>query len=1157
MKRKFVAFFVLLLVASQIFSQERIPFGRSDDPEIAFDEVRALVLGISNYRKLPLEKQLDYAADDAMAFYNFLKARPDIIKPRNIVALFNEEATNKIRIESILYNLIVKESDKNDLVIIYYAGHGDIQNFNASTEEGFLLLHEVSQDGDYMAPGNDVIEISEIQKYISLAPEGVKVLLITDACHSGKLVSSQKAAQKVLTSLIQEWEKTYKLVSCQPNQLSYENKKWGGGHGVFTYYLLYGLKGLADENKDEYLQFFELYDFVKEKVQKATNYKQIPKAKGDETVTFFPVDSYLKKKALAKYPHKGEFQGQKEEGSYTPLLYQQDRSGGDYFYRVPSNKRYLLKHFQKLVEEGKLIPEYTDDSKSGGSFNVSEVKHFKAHNKNAFAVAVSNDGEVIATGGRDQVIRLWNISTLEQIGTLEHRGVKSLRFSFNDHYLISGSWDNQVKVWNLEEKKAEYVNRAHSDDILTISFSRNGKYMATGGYGDSVKLWDLSRWQIIRSYHKIHKGAVNDLLFVSPEAFVTAGADGKIIKRSLENGAVLHQANREAGVKDLFYMSDNNWLFSVDKSGNLTRLASDNLSLLNQWNISQTPLNTITGASNASCLFLGGTVHEIKIFNFKEGKVIRKIKVPRGITKLDVNPYQGILAGVMFGGHGVCIHLKNYLPPPAGNAYENYMLLQSSPEIKHLHDRIRGYFASALQSFAVGVINPFINGKENLPSMEKIQQAKTYLHYAEKLYPKENVITQRMQINKKLLDIFEIMIAHQYKNIPEAIEKVKEIMKVHEDASYTYNTLSNLYRRLNELKKAKESGKIAANRIPGWTEPKASLGQAYFKEGSYEEALKEFDKIVELRPEIAKGYKYKGDVYAFLGNYEKAGEEYQTAEKKDSGNPGILLRKARLRLMKSDFTGAEKILRKCIDSHPNYTESQILLGRMYHYRFLDSYEKTGKVRDLLFEKSYQQLFHIHKQFPRLPGPKKSLAELYLTVYQLKDKLKKNKWNKLMVVLPEQKPHKLLHRAFHLYTSVTVQNPFDPKAKYGVARCKLSSGHFDKAKEYMKEYIDLVPEQPDGYFYLGRLYVDNGKYIEGREYLKKAIKKDPLYFPAYYFMLYSYDQQKDQNKIGNWLKSFSEKKGRKEWRIHAKKLFDSPVFISDVGVYRYSMVRFMN
>src|SRR6056297_2309445 len=292
----FGIFFTLLFIPFIAPAQDRVPFSQNSSFDNQFKEIRALVVGISNYRNLPLEKQLEYASDDAMGFYNFLKSRPDIIKPQNIIALFNEEATNKIRIKSILYNLIVKESEKDDLVILYYAGHGDIQNFNSSTEEGFLLLHNVSQDGDYMAPGNDVIEISEIQKYISLAPNGVKVLLITDACHSGKLVSNEKAANKVLTSLLQEWERTYKLVSCQPNQLSYENKKWGGGHGVFTYYLLYGLKGLADENKDHYLQFFELYDFVKEKVQKATNYKQIPKAKGDRRLLFFRWIVILRKK---------------------------------------------------------------------------------------------------------------------------------------------------------------------------------------------------------------------------------------------------------------------------------------------------------------------------------------------------------------------------------------------------------------------------------------------------------------------------------------------------------------------------------------------------------------------------------------------------------------------------------------------------------------------------------------------------------------------------------------------------------------------------------------------------------------------------------------------------------------------------------------------
>src|SRR6056297_129076 len=274
----------------------------------------------------------------------------------------------------------------------------------------------------------------------------------------------------------------------------------------------------------------------------------------------FMVDSYLKKKALAKYPHKGEVQGQTEEESYTPLLYQQDRSGGDYFYRVPSNKRYLLKQFQTLVEEGKLIPEYTDDSKSVGPFNVSEVKHFKAHNKNAFAVAVSNDGEVIATGGRDQVIRLWNTRNLEQIGTLEHRGVKSLRFSFNDRFLISGAWDNQVKIWNVEDRELIQTHRVHSDDIHSISFSENGKHMATSGYGDSLKFWELNQWNVIDSYSRIHKKAVNDLVFDSSNAFITAGADGKIIRRKLNDGSVISSIQRDTEVNDLHYLQDKDWL---------------------------------------------------------------------------------------------------------------------------------------------------------------------------------------------------------------------------------------------------------------------------------------------------------------------------------------------------------------------------------------------------------------------------------------------------------------------------------------------------------------------------------------------------------------------------------------------------------------------
>ncbi|MFP4046266.1 MAG: caspase family protein [Bacteroidales bacterium] len=957
MKTKvFGVFFTLLIISFTASAQDRIPFSQNSSFDNQFKEVRALVVGISNYKNLPMEKQLEYASDDAMGFYNFLKSRPDVIKPQNIISLFNEEATNEIRIKSILYNLIVKESEKNDLVIIYYAGHGDIQNLNSSADEGFLLLHDVSRDGDYMAPGNDVISISEIQKYISMAPEGVKVLLITDACHSGKLVSNEDAAQKVLSSLVKDWENTYKLVSSQVNQTSYESEKWGGGHGVFTYYLLYGMKGLADENEDNNLQFFELYDFVKENVQKATNYNQIPKAKGDETITLFPIDERMKQKALTSYPHKEKIsESQEKQETYSPFIPDTERSGNNYFYQIPSQKRYLLNYFQKMVDNGELVPEYSESLEYSGPINIQSKKVFDAHEKNAFAIAISNKTNIIATGGRDQEIRLWNAKNLEQIGSLKHQGVKSLRFSFDDRFLISGAWDNQVKIWNIEDREPIQILRVHSDDILAVSFSDNGELMATAGHGDSLKIWELNQWSVIESFPRIHNKEVNDLVFDTSNAFITAGGDGKILRRKLDNGSVLSSIQRNAGINDLQYLPDKNWIIGAEETGSLFVLDANNLNLINTWNVSKHSINSITADPGGQYLFIGGKAHELLVFDIKKEKIIERIPVPRGITDLKINSSEGMLAGVMYGGKGIRIQMDNLLPPPAGNAYEIYLLLLSSSELTHLHDRIRGYLASALQSFAVEIINPFINGADNLPALEKIQQAKIYLHYAKKLYDEKNTITQRIEINYELLDIFEVMVTQKHKAIPEAIEKVKEIMKIHEDASYTYTTLSNLYRRLNELQKAKESGEVAAERIPTWTEPKARVGQAYFKEGKYDDALKEFDKIVELRPDIAKGYKFRGDVYTFLGNFEKAEEQYKLASKKEQDNAGVLYHKARLNILTRNYDEAENLLEQCNKQFPDFVKSRLLLGRLYNYRFLDSFEKRGRTQNTMIEKSYQIL----------------------------------------------------------------------------------------------------------------------------------------------------------------------------------------------------------
>ncbi|HKZ02035.1 MAG TPA: hypothetical protein VI750_07330 [Pyrinomonadaceae bacterium] len=68
------------------------------------------------------------------------------------------------------------------------------------------------------------------------------------------------------------------LTSSDVNEISRESHKWGGGHGIFTWSLLEGIHGAADNNKDHFITAGELFDFVSDRVRIATAFRQNPRA---------------------------------------------------------------------------------------------------------------------------------------------------------------------------------------------------------------------------------------------------------------------------------------------------------------------------------------------------------------------------------------------------------------------------------------------------------------------------------------------------------------------------------------------------------------------------------------------------------------------------------------------------------------------------------------------------------------------------------------------------------------------------------------------------------------------------------------------------------------------------------------------------------------
>ena len=100
-------------------------------------------------------------------------------------------------------------------------------------------------------------------------------VLMTDACHSGAITPEADRAA-VSRALLDLNSSLFSLTASRDRERSFESPDWGGGHGIFTYYVVKGLEGAADESHDGIVTADELAEYVRRNVREATNGQQNP-----------------------------------------------------------------------------------------------------------------------------------------------------------------------------------------------------------------------------------------------------------------------------------------------------------------------------------------------------------------------------------------------------------------------------------------------------------------------------------------------------------------------------------------------------------------------------------------------------------------------------------------------------------------------------------------------------------------------------------------------------------------------------------------------------------------------------------------------------------------------------------------------------------------
>ncbi len=243
-----------------------------DDPSYRPPSLYILAVGISSYRDRALK--LRYAASDANAMAEELDSRGQgLFEAIEVKRLLDREATTD-GIERAFEDLAGRVKS-NDVFVLYLAGHGTV------LDDGryYFIPYELRYENQE-ALRDGSIDQGKLRTLLGSIP-ALKSLMMLDTCNSGALAVRGLAEKAAIDRLMRATGRNV-LAASSDSGLAMEGYE---GHGVFTYALLQGLRGQADQqgNNDGTVGIGELAEFVSKEVPRITmekwHYEQIPMRK--------------------------------------------------------------------------------------------------------------------------------------------------------------------------------------------------------------------------------------------------------------------------------------------------------------------------------------------------------------------------------------------------------------------------------------------------------------------------------------------------------------------------------------------------------------------------------------------------------------------------------------------------------------------------------------------------------------------------------------------------------------------------------------------------------------------------------------------------------------------------------------------------------------
>jgi WD40 repeat protein/tetratricopeptide (TPR) repeat protein len=490
------------------------------------------------------------------------------------------------------------------------------------------------------------------------------------------------------------------------------------------------------------------------------------------------------------------------------------------------------------------------DGKSG------QVRHSLGHEDVVTGLALSADGQFLASGSADRSVRLWAPATGKELQVLTgHTGaVRSVAFSASGGRLASGGMDRSARVWDAETGRPLF-ERGLPIPVLAVALDATGRRLAIAGEDGTVAVWDLEADSLLLSIPG-HKGPATALAF-SPDGgqLVTSGEDGNVMVWDTGTGRQIRSLSGAVGpLRAVAFLTGNRVTAGGDQAVYTWDLATGQLVATYRGHAA--PVTGLAFHPSLGRVVSADRRGEVHFWNIDQLAALQSTWTVRHAE-----------AAGRYEAH------RQW--PSA--AYQLRRLVQASPEDGRLRYR------SGRAHAGCGLWDQAIADYHRAGELWSDDPAR----WAVLLLPGQgawcgNLLTDAAFTLSLRTSTFEAF--HQRGRARElagdlagALQDYDEALRLVPRHAWTHNYRGGIHRRRNDWASALADLTEAVRLGPGEAGHRNNRGLVHLMKGANDEAILDFDEALRLAPRLALARTNRGQAYHQAGRLEEAVADYTEA----------------------------------------------------------------------------------------------------------------------------------------------------------------------------------------------------------------------------------------------------------------------------------------